>query len=242
MEDGERLDDLRIGGLKIFQNERQFCFSLDAVLLAHFATLRKEARIMDLGTGTGVIPLILTARGAQNIMALELNEQMVHLARKSIVYNALEEKISVCSGDLREINALFSAETFDLVISNPPYRPLNNGKVSALDGIAAARHEITANLLDVVRAAAYLLRTKARFAMVHLPERLAEIVHAMQSLHIEPKRLRFVQSTVGQKPKMVLIEGVKGAAPGLEVEAPLIIYRNLPGGRYSEEMLHYYEI
>lgn len=241
LENGERLDDLVIGGLKIFQHERQFCFSLDAVLLAHFATLRAHARIMDLGTGTGVIPLILAARGARHITALELNSEMVRLARKSVAYNAMEERISVCYGDLRQISTLFSAGTFDLVVSNPPYRPLKSGKISNVDGVAAARHEVTAKLWDFVRAAAHLLHTKGRFTMIHLPERLAEIIQAMQSTRIEPKRLRFVQSAAGKKPKMVLIEGVAGAAPGLDVEAPLILYRDFSGGSYSEEMMRYYE-
>lgn len=237
--DNERLDDLIINGMKIFQNEKQFCFSLDAILLAHFAFLKTKAKCIDLGTGTGVIPLLLAARGATDISAIELNPIMVELAKKSVKYNDLESIIKIFHADLREVSKEFTGGNFDMVVSNPPYRPIDHGKMSEIDGLAMARHEITANLRDVVRAAKYLLKFRGRFAMVHLPERLSEIMVEMSQIGIEPKRLQLVYPMIGKKPNMILIEGIVGANPGLIVEEPLIVYKD--DGSYEDAILNYYK-
>ena len=175
---GERMDDLLVGGMKIIQNAKEFCFSLDAVLLAHFASAKAHAQTLDLGTGTGVIPLLLSGR-VKHVEALELNPVMAELASRNVVLNALQDKISVRQGDLCDIREFYPPEFADLVVSNPPYRPLSQGNLNELDGVARARHEITATLNDVVRAARYALKFRGRFAMVHLPERLGEILVAM---------------------------------------------------------------
>lgn len=236
--DGERLDDLQIDGLKVIQHKDQFRFSVDAVLLSHFAHLKKKSRVLDLGTGTGVIPLLLTTRGADNITGIEINAVMADLAKRSVKYNQLEDKIKIVQWDLREIRNLFQASIFDLVVANPPYRPVKQGKISELDAVAIARHEVSATLEDVVMTARYLLNMRGRFAMVHLPERLAEIIVIMHSVGIEPKRLQFVHSKMGKMPVLVLIEGVVGARSGLIVEKPFTIYNE--DGSYHKDIMEYY--
>lgn len=235
----ERLDDLMIRGLKIFQNEKQFCFSLDAILLAHFAHLKNKAACVDLGTGTGVLSLLLAARGAKKIEAIELNPVMAALAAKSVAYNDLEDIISVRPADYRVVKDFLPHGAFDLVVANPPYRQVSHGDVNALLGVAAARHEITASLGDVMTAARHLLKYRGRLAIVHLPERLAEIVVEMNRAGLEPKRLQLVYPKIGRRPNMALIEGAFGAKPGLLAEKPLIVYNE--DGTYTEDILQYYK-
>lgn len=236
--DGERFDDLQINGLKVIQHKDQFRFSVDAVLLAHFAYLKKKTRIIDLGTGTGVIPLLLTTRGADTITGIEINPVMAKLAQRSVSYNRLDDKIKIVQGDLREIRNLFPSGSFDLVVSNPPYRPVEQGKMSELDAVAMARHEVSATLEDVVKTARYLLNMRGRFAMVHLPERLAEIIVIMHSVGIEPKRLQFVHSKIERKPVLILIEGIVGAKAGMTIEKPFTIYNE--DGSYHRDIMKYY--
>jgi tRNA1Val (adenine37-N6)-methyltransferase len=237
--DGERIDDLLIGELKIIQNEFEFCFSLDAILLAHFATVRQGIRAVDLGTGTGVISLLLTTRGAGHISGVEFSPTMAAMATRSVMLNRLSEKVKIVHGDLCKVKELFSAGEYGLVVSNPPYRPVGGGFASPNDKVAMAKHEVTATLQDVVTAARYLLKTRGRFAMVHLPERMSEILVAMSNADIEPKRLQLVHSGLDKKPKMLLVEGIRGGKPGLEVLPPLLVYK--PDGSYSDEIQKYYK-
>ena len=235
----ERLDDLVKSGRKIIQNEAEFCFSLDAVLLAHFPNYTKSFRVLDLGTGTGVMPLLI-ADEVREIQAVEINPVMAELAARNMRLNGLEEKITVRRGDYREIRELYAPESFDLVLVNPPYRPVNHGQQNALHGVARARHEVTATLADVVWAARYALKFRGRLAMVHLPERLGEILVALHENQLEAKRVCFVQPKPDRDPNMVLIEAVVGAAPGgLKVSRPLIVHA--ADGSYTEEVLKYYE-
>lgn len=236
---GERLDDLLIGNLKIIQHAREFCFSLDAVLLAHFAYVRPGAQVVDLGTGTGVLGLLLTTRGAGQVSGIEINPTMADMARRSVEYNGLTEKVRIVAGDVRQIADLpLPAGACDLVVANPPYRPLGGGYISPNDKVAMAKHEVTGSLADFVAAARHLVKFRGRFAMVHLPERMAEILKAMSDAGIEPKRLQLVYPSPVKKPKFLLVEGVRGANPGLDVLPPLFVY-NTDGG-YSEEILAYY--
>jgi len=236
---GERLDDLLIDEMKIIQHDEQFRFSTDAVLLAYFATLKTKAKVADLGTGTGVIAMLMAARGASEVEGFEINPRMADMASRSVAFNGLEDIVTIQAMDLREIKAKSVAGCFDLVVSNPPYRSIEKGKINPNDDIAIARHEILATLYDVVGAARHLLKFRGRFAMVHLPERLAEIITAMKEVDLEPKRLRMVQGTAEKKPTMVLIEGVFGAKPGMIVDKPLIIYKQ--DGTYHDEILTYYQ-
>ena len=238
--DDERLDDLLWGGRHIIQNKNQFCFSIDAVLLAHYPRYRANWRVFDLGTGTGVMPLLIADK-VKEIHALEINPVMASLAKRNVELNELQDKIHVSQGDYRCIGELYARESFDCVIANPPYRPVNQGAVSAMEGIAAARHEITATLEDVVAAARYLLKFRGRLAMVHLPERLGEIIVTMAKHQIQPKRLQLVQPKPDKESNLLLIEGVVGAAPGgLKAELPLIVHK--PDGSYTDEILAIYNM
>ena len=235
---GERVDELIINDLKLIQHPDQFCFSLDAVLLAHFASVRPGGAAVDLGSGTGVIGLLLLARGAAAVTGLELNPVMADMARRSACLNQFEDRLSIIQGDLRRIKDFFPAGGCELIVSNPPYRPVGGGYISPNDRVAMARHEVTANLAEVVAAAKYLVKYRGRFAMVHLPERLAEISLAMCQAGIEPKRLQLVYPAMDKKPNMVLIEGVRGAKPGLDVLPPLFVYTT--DGNYSEDIMKLY--
>lgn len=236
---GERLDDLVIDNLKIIQHEKEFCFSLDAVLLAHFAFVRQGASVVDLGAGTGVIGLLLTTRGAGQIVGVEISPAMAQMAARSVCLNGLAERMRIIEGDFRQINKVMPSGTFELVVSNPPYRLIGGGYLNPNDKVARARHEITATIDDVIAAAKYLVKYRGRFAMVHLPERMAEILKKMSDAGLEPKRLRLVYPYLSQKPKILLVEGIRGAKPGLEVLPPLIIYN--PDGSYCDEIMEYYE-
>lgn len=234
----ERIDDLLTGGLKIIQNSQEFCFSLDAVLLAHFALVRKNNHGIDLGTGTGVIPLLLSSR-IEQIDAIEINSTMADLARRNVELNNLTAKIKVTQGDFCHIEEYYRERSMDFVISNPPYRQINHGEINRLSGVARARHEITAKLDDVVRAASYLLKGRGRFAMVHLPERLGEIMVAFHKYHIEAKRMQLVQPKRDKAPNILLIEGVKDASPGgLKIEPTLIVHED--NGDYTPKLMEFY--
>ncbi len=237
---GERLDDLLIGELKIIQQAGQFRFSLDAVLLAHFATVKRGAAAVDLGAGTGVLGLLLAERGAKRVTGVEINPDMVDMASRSIDVNGLGDRLAMVCADVRAIpgGSLLEGRSCDLVVANPPYRPLGGGEVNPRDALALARHEIAGGLDDFVRAAAFLLKERGRFAVVHLPERLADVVDALRGAGVEPKRLRLVHPAPGKAAKLLLAEGVRGARPGLTVEPPLYIYGE--DGRYGGEIMAYY--
>ena len=229
----ERIDDLCTGGRRIIQRTDEFCFSMDAVLLAHFPQMSGRERILDLGTGTGIIPLLIADFAAQ-ITAVELNPVQAELAVRNVRLNHLTDKITVREGDYRDPPALFACGEYDLVFSNPPYRPVTSGALS-IGARAAARHELTATLADTVHAASYALRHGGRLAMVYLPERLSEIILALHAEHLAVKRLRMVQPRMDKAPNLMLIEAVKGAAlTGMRHE-PALIVRDAQG-QYTEEI------
>ena len=235
---GERLDDLLCSGRKIIQRTDGFCFSMDAVLLAHFPKLHGDERVLDLGTGTGVIPLLI-ADGAAKITAVELDPRQAELAVRNVMMNGLAEKITVREGDYRDPPALFASGTFDVVFANPPYRPVHSGAVSRGGGRAAARHELTATLADTVQAAQSALHHGGRLAMVHLPERLGEIVLALYQHNLAIKRLRFVQPSADKAPNLLLLEAVKGGAlTGMRHMPPLIVHKQ--EGGYTDELREIY--
>jgi ribosomal protein L11 methyltransferase (prmA) len=233
----ERMDDLCMGGRRIIQRTDEFCFSMDAVLLAHFPRLTGRERVLDLGTGAGVIPLLIADHTA-GITAVELNSVQAALAVRNVRLNHLTEKITVREGDYRDPPALFACAQYDVVFSNPPYRLVTSGAIS-MGARAAARHELTATLADTVRAASYALRHSGRLAMVHLPERLGEIVLALAAVKLAIKRLRMVQPRVDRPPNLVLIEAVKGAALAGMRHEPALIVRDAEG-HYTEEIRSIY--
>lgn len=238
-ESGERLDDLQIKGYKIFQHPGRFCFGMDASLLSSFAKVKKGERVLDLGTGTGVLPILLEAKNEGAYYAgLEIQEESVCMARRSVRYNKLSHKIEIISGDIKEASVLFGASSFDVITVNPPYMINEHGIRNAEDALHIARHEALCTLDDVLRESAAILKPKGRFYMVHRPFRLPEILAKMIGCGIEPKRMRLVYPYVNKEPNMVLVEGSRGGRPRMRVEPPLIVYEE--SGRYTEEILRLY--
>jgi len=219
----ERIDDIG-GGLKLIQREGLFALGTDAVLLSKFASLYANDRVIDLGSGTGSIPLMLTLRKElKNIVALELQPELAELCRRSVELNKLEQIIEVVAGDIRNISSIFPAESFDLAICNPPYMPVTRSQINSRQSVAIARHELCCQLEDVVKAFAWLVRYGGKAALVHRPQRLGDIFCLLREHGLEPKRLQFVYPRPGQEANIVLIEGEKGAKPGLRTLPPLIL-------------------
>lgn len=239
LKDGERLDDLHRNGFQIIQNEKLFCFGMDAVLLSGFAHVKEGGRALDLGTGTGIIPILLAAKTKGEYFAgLEISALSADMARRSVLHNGLEERIEIIQGDIKEAGELFAPASFDTVTSNPPYMIGQHGLTNPDIEKAAARHEIFCTLEDVVRAAAKLVRPGGKFYMVHRPFRLAEIIRTLSEYKLEPKRMRLVYPYVDREPNMVLIEAMRGGKPRMTVEKPLIVYEN--PGIYTPEITEIY--
>lgn len=238
LREGERLDDLMRSGRGIIQDEHEFCFSMDAVLIAHFPRFKKNARVIDLGTGTGVIPLLI-ADDVKEICAVELNSRAVDLARRNVELNGLSEKIFVVEGDYRRHREIFKAESFDAAIANPPYTPITDGEANKIVGIARARHEFTATLEDVVTAARYVLKFHGAFFMIHLASRLCEIVDTLHRHQMEMKRLRMIHPKPGRDANLIMLEAVVGANAGsLKILPPLIVHND--DGSYTDEIYKIY--
>lgn len=235
----ERLDDLQHQGRFLIQREDVFCFGIDAVLLAHFPRLQGRERVLDLGTGTGVLPLLIAERAAQ-IEAVEIDAAMAEMAARSVALNGLAGKITVRQGDYRDMASLYPRESFDLVLANPPYYPLAHGRVNPNPCLARARHEVAASLFDVVRAARYALRFRGRLAMVHIPSRLDGIMAALAAAGLALKRAQLVQTRWDKPAHLVLLEAVVGsAAEAIRWLPTLCIYGD--DGEYTPAVRAFYE-
>ena len=237
--ENERIDDLQRNGYRIIQNPDKFCFGMDAVLLSGFARAKEGSSVLDMGTGTGIIPILMEARtNAAHLTGLEIQEESADMARRSVALNGLEEKIRIVTGDIREAGSLFAAASFDVITCNPPYMIGQHGLVNPEDAKAIARHEILCTLEDVVRQAAGLLKSGGNFFMVQRPFRLVEIMVLLRQYRLEPKRMQLVYPFVDKEPNMVLIEANRGGKPRMTVEKPLIIYRE--PGVYMPEIYELY--
>lgn len=236
---GERIDDLQVKGYGIIQNPEKFCFGMDAVLLSHYGKIKKGSRVMDLCSGTGIIPILLTAWFApETVEALEYQPDCVDMARRSVEMNGLSEQIKIHEGDVKEVRNHFMAGSFDYVTCNPPYMTGNHGLTNGNFGKAVARHEILCTLEDVVKAASWLLRESGHFLMVHRPFRLAEIFGCLREYKLEPKRMRLIHPYIDKEPNMVLIDASKGGKQRITVEPPLIVYKK--EGGYTDEVYEVY--
>ena len=238
LKDRERLDDLEISGLHIIQSPDKFCFGMDAVLLSGFAYAKKGHRVIDLGTGTGILPLLLWAKTeGEHFIGLEIQEESADMARRSVVGNNIAN-IEIVDGDIKSADKLFKRQSFDVVTSNPPYMINEHGITNPDAPKQIARHEILCTLEDVVKAAAYLLKSNGKFFMVHRPFRLPEVFENLRKYRLEPKRMRLVYPQIDKEPNMVLVEAVKYVKPRLIVEKPLIVYDK--DMKYTEEMMRDY--
>lgn len=237
---GERVDDLQRDGLKLIQNPSYFCFGMDAVLLSAFARVKKGGLCLDLGCGNGVIPILLSGRTqGRHFTGLELQADVAEMASRSVALNGISDRVEIVTGDIRESVSIFGASVFDVVTANPPYLPYSHGLVSETGHKAIARHELHGTLTELLENATKLLKPGGHFYMVHRPFRLAEIISAMVSLKLEPKRMRLVYPYLDKEPNMVLIEGVRGGNARLAVEKPLIVYER--ENVYTDEVRQLYD-
>lgn len=237
--ENERIDDLFRNNYKIIQNTKNFCFGMDAVLLSSFAKVKEGENVLDLGTGTGIIPILLEAKTkGKHFFGLEIVEESACMAKRSVELNQLQNKIEIVVGDIKEASNIFGAASFDVVTTNPPYMTDSHGLLNPNMEKAIARHELLCTLEDVIRESSKLLKTNGRFYMVHRPFRLAEIIVVMKKYKLEVKHMRFVHAFIDKEPNMVLIEAMKGGKPRVTVDSPLIVYKE--PGVYNEEIYEIY--
>lgn len=235
----ERIDELQRNGYRIIQNEQEFCFGMDAVLLSGFVSVEKKERVLDLGTGTGIIPILLEAKTeGEHFSGLEIQAGMAKMAGRSVALNGLEEKIKIVTGDIKEASKIFGKASFDVVTCNPPYMNQNHGLKNPNQPKAIARHELLCTFEDVAREAAALLKPGGRFYLVHRPHRLPELIGTLKNYRLEPKRMKLVHPYAGSEANMVLLEAFRGGRPQMRVEAPIIVYER--PGVYTREIYDIY--
>lgn len=236
----ESLCDLQRNGYQIIQDKDSFCFGMDAVLLSGFAEVKLGESVVDFGTGTGILPILLEAKtDGEKFVGLEIQSDSVDMAKRSVQYNDLEDKIEIVKGDIKNASEIFGKDSFDVVVTNPPYMSENNGLENPEEPKAIARHEIKCTLEDVIREAAAVLKPQGRFYMVHRPRRLADAMELMREYKIEPKRIRMVYPYADKAANLVLIEGARGGKPMLNIEEPLIVYSE--PNVYTQEILDIYD-
>lgn len=241
LKNGERIEDLGLKNLKIIQNPEYFCFGMDAVLLSWFVSKRTKGApdIIDLGTGTGIIPLLLYGKmPANSITGLEIQEALVEMARRSMKLNGLADRINIIHGDIKKPDEAILPNAYDVVVSNPPYMRAQGGLKNKQDTKTISRHEVMCNIEDILVFGKRMLRDRGRLFLVHRPERLADIISLMRSYKIEVKYLQFVYSSIKKEANLVLIEGRKSGRPGLKTAAPLIVYDQ--NGQYTDEIYQIY--
>ncbi|MGN0158862.1 MAG: tRNA1(Val) (adenine(37)-N6)-methyltransferase [Brotaphodocola sp.] len=235
----ERIDDLQRNGYRIIQKKKGFCFGMDAVLLSGFARVKEGEVAVDLGTGTGIIPILLEAKTeGRHFTGLEIQEEVAEMASRSVMLNHLQDRVAIVCGDIKEASQLFGKASFDVVTSNPPYMNDQHGLKNPQEIKAISRHEVLCTLDDVCREAAALLKPGGRFYMVHRPHRLAEIISALKKYKLEPKRMKLVHPFIDKDANMVLIESVRGGRSMMKVEAPIIVYKD--PGIYTDEIYTIY--
>lgn len=234
----ERVDDLLTHQLQIIQSDEVFSFSMDAVLLARFASVPKYGKILDLCTGNGVVPILLSTRSEANIEGIEIQPRLADMARRSVEMNGLQDKIHIREGDLRELVKETGHGVYDAITVNPPYMPLTGGDIKLNSHQAIARHEIHCSLEDVIAAATRLVRNGGKVNMVHKPQRLGEIITLLRQYKLEPKVIRFVHPRPGMESNIVLIEALKDGKPDMRILPPLIVYKE--NGEYCEEIMDIY--
>ena len=238
--ENERIDDLEYKGLKIIQNTDGFCFGIDAVLLSDFAKeIRNNSNVLDLGTGTGILSILLSEKtNLKKIYGIEIQEEVANMARRSVQMNNLENKVEIINANIKDLEEIFEKNSIDSIVTNPPYKKIQTGIQNENKAKFISRHEVTANLDDFIKISSKLLKGKGNFYMVHRPERLAEIIYKLKENKLEPKKMRFVYSNENQEPKLVLIKATKNGREFVKVERPLFVYNE--DGSYTDEILEIY--
>lgn len=239
LKNDERIDELQRNGYRIIQDPERFCFGMDAVLLTGFANARETDKLLDLGTGTGIIPILMEAKyKCAHLTGLEIQPESADMASRSVALNDLSSKIDIVTGDIKEADTLFEAASFDVITCNPPYMIGMHGIQNPEGPKAIARHEVLCTFDDVARVAAKLLKPGGHFFLVHRPFRLPELITTMSKYKLESKRMQLVYPFVDKEPNMVLLEAVRGGKPRMTVEKPLIVYKE--PGVYMPEIYDVY--
>ncbi len=240
LNENERIDDLGLANLKIIQNEKNFCFGIDAVLLSDFAKgIKKGAKVVDLGTGSGIIATLLCGKTElEEIIGVEIQKDVSDMAKRSIELNNLQNRFKILNEDLKKIDTIISKQSIDVIVTNPPYKKCNTGIINDDKNKLISRHEVECNLDDIARVANSILKDKGEFYMVHRPERLPEIITVLKKYKLEPKILRLIQGRQNLKPNLLLIKAVKNANEFLEVQNTLVVYND--DGSYTDEILKIY--
>jgi len=240
LKQGERIDDLQYKGLRIIQNPKSFCFGTDAILLSSFIEVRKNERVVDFCTGSGIIPVLLSAREtAKHIWGIEIQEHMADMAKRSIELNDLLTKITIVQGDIRTAFSLVGG-VYDVVTVNPPYESIGSGAASLNESERIARHEVLCSLDEIVMNASKILKTGGRFYIIHRIQRMIELIETMVSHRIEPKRIRLIHPAYDKAPNYILMEGRKNSNKGLVVEKPLFVYDT--NHEYTQEVKEIYHL
>ena len=240
LKDGERIDDLEYKDLKIIQNKNGFCFGIDSVLLSDFAKeIRNGSKGLDLGTGTGILGILLCGKTKlSKIYGIEIQEDVAEMAKRSVMLNNLENRFEILNEDIKKINNIFEKESFDFIVINPPYKKTNTGGTNENEKKLISRHEITATLEDFIEISSKMLKDKGTIYMVHRPERLADILCELRNKKLEPKEIRMVYPNKEKEPNLLLIKATKNGGKFLKVDRPLFVYNE--NGEYTEEILKIY--
>lgn len=240
LKENERIDDLEFKGLKIIQNEKGFCFGMDSVLLSDFAkNMKNNSTVLDLGTGTGIIPILLCGKtNLKKVVGIEIQQDVANMAKRSSQLNNLQDRFEVVNTNIIDLKNIYEKQSFDVIVTNPPYKKENTGITNENEAKLISRHEITANLEDFISISKDLVKDKGEFYMVHRPERLVDILSLMRKYKIEPKILKFVSPNKNKEPNLILIKGIKNANSFLKVEKNLYVYNE--DGKYTNEILKIY--
>ena len=240
LKENERIDDLEFKNLKIIQNKDGFCFGIDSILLTDFAkNIKKNSKVIDLGTGTGIIPILLYGKTKNTkFVGVEIQPEVAEMANRSVKLNLLEDNIEILNTSILELSKKYNRGSFDVVTTNPPYKKINTGVINENNKKLISRHEITASLEDFIRTASFLLKDLGEFYMVHRPDRLVDIFYEMRKNKIEPKKIKFIYPNKNKKTNLVLIKGIKNGKQFLEFENNLYVYNE--DGNYTDEILKIY--
>ena len=240
LKENERIDDLEYKGLKIIQNKEGFCFGIDSVLLSDFAkNIKKDSVVVDIGTGTGIISILLSKMAEiKKIYGIEIQEEVADMAKRSVKLNDLQDKIQIINKNIKNIFEEIEPNKIDAIVTNPPYMKLNTGAKNEEIKKLISRHEVECNLEDIIKISYKLLKSKGEFYMVHRAERIVDILYNLRKYKLEPKEIRFIHSKVGKEPNLVLIKAVKDAGEHLIIDSPLVVYNN--DGTYTDEILKIY--